>query len=91
MEAKVQFGEPMTKLRKKWLSHIVFAPLQTHAEKKQKKHKNVFKLRLGHNSRAGFSVKGRQGGIDITKLAWTSLSSTAALSKNEPLPKAASA
>lgn len=29
--------------------------------------------------------------IDITKLAWTILSSTAALSKNEPLPKAASA
>lgn len=35
--------------------------------------------------------EGEAGRIDITKLAWTSLSSTAALSKNEPLPKAASA
>ncbi len=35
--------------------------------------------------------EGEAGRIDITKLAWTSPSSTAALSKNEPLPKAASA
>lgn len=42
---------------------------------------NGLKLRRDHNSRAGR--------IDITKLAWAGWSSTAALSKNERLPRAA--